>query len=91
MVLRVLWKGVLAIGARAALPWLLWPEHLIVITQAMFSHDPLCTVHASGLVTLDLQVLFYWKSLFSEIRDLHTSGFYVPLQVLFLSYDSGRP
>jgi hypothetical protein len=50
------------------LPWLLWPEHVIVITQAMFSHDPLCRVHASGLVTLDLQVLFFWTSLFSEIR-----------------------
>jgi hypothetical protein len=51
------------------LPWLLWPEHLIVITQAMFSRDPPCTVHAHGLVTLALQVLFYWTSLFSETRD----------------------
>jgi hypothetical protein len=48
------------------LPWLLWPEHLIVITQAMSSHDPplyrACTwpCHAwfAGFVLL----------IFSEIR-----------------------
>ncbi len=40
------------------LPWLLWPEHIIVITQAMFSHDPPLPVHAPGLVALDLQVDF---------------------------------
>jgi hypothetical protein len=73
------------------LPWLLWPQHLIVITEAMFSHHPPCTVHGHGLVTVDLQFLFYWTSLFSEIRDFAHNWVYVRLQVLFLSYDPDRP
>jgi hypothetical protein len=60
---RVSW--LLVLGHQ--LPWLLWPEHSIVITQAMFSPYPPSTVHEPGLVTLDLRVLLN-ISLFSEIR-----------------------
>ncbi len=48
---------------------------LRVVTRPFNSHHPSdvlprspCMVHAPGLVSLDLQVLFYWTSLFSEIR-----------------------
>jgi hypothetical protein len=37
----VLWKGALAIGAGKATGMVLWPVHLIEITQTMFAGDAL--------------------------------------------------
>jgi len=37
----VLWKGALAIGAQKAIAMVLWPVHLIEITQTMFAGDAL--------------------------------------------------
>ncbi len=74
---------VLAIGARPAqLPWLLWPEHLIVITQAIF--DPLVWCMHLALSRLICKSCFIEHLFSQKLWVLHTNGFYVPLQVLFL-------
>jgi len=91
MVLWVLWKGVLAIGARPA-------AAMAIVTRACNSHHPSDVLPRSpsvGCMHLALSRLIckscFFEHLFSQkLGVLHTSGFYV-LQVLFLSYDPGRP
>jgi hypothetical protein len=71
------------------LPWLLWPERLRVIAQAMFSHDPPVWCMHLALWRLICKSCFIEHLFSQKLGILHTSGFYVPFQVLFLSYDPG--